>query len=414
MCFGSSTSEHVHKLFTGGHHTSMARNNSDIRNKVEETSIEAVKKYVSTLNHVGPSYRTVLRSLGPIKIEASPHHDNLYLHTKVLEQNKDKAVYIEGYMSTRYPVSVVFDEQLLNPGVFLFKKSVPGRDKPQVFIGGLDKTVCLDDIKNDGLQVFLDKVGTELNFLKSVTEFQCLDLGNVFYSNAFTHFNSAALSETYVEVIGNLQSCLREVNVCQNCRKNGFEDCIYDDLKERCQYCIISEVKCVSLVVVHTYCDMAGAQKKAAKHYPSLYLPKKDPCQTTLITYGFGQLHNLKAIQCSSRNWSLTDGTNNHTLKIVASVYYKDNDIGNRLKAKLPSSVIIGRDKQSDEFAYRLASPDVQAALTDAETYQFSVIPEKIFEYKAGSQSHNSIKRIFSVGADQYGNMVLSALYVTF
>ena len=47
------------------------------------------------------------------------------------------------------------------------------------------------------------------------------------------------------------------------------------------------------------------------------------------ITWGFAQLHNLKALQNRTRNWIISDGMNNHSIKVVASIYYSNSDAGN-------------------------------------------------------------------------------------
>ena len=46
-------------------------------------------------------------------------------------------------MVLRYPVSIGFDEQLLNPGVYLIRRYKRDNPTPDILIGGLDEDVEL-------------------------------------------------------------------------------------------------------------------------------------------------------------------------------------------------------------------------------------------------------------------------------
>lgn len=68
-----------------------------------------------------------------------------------------------------------------------YKKDNP---TPDILIGGLDEDVELQAVRRD-LQGFLQKVGPKIKFLKSVSEFNCIDLANVYHSNPYTTFKSS-------------------------------------------------------------------------------------------------------------------------------------------------------------------------------------------------------------------------------
>ena len=88
----------------------------------------------------------------------------------------------------------------------------------------------------------------------------------------------------------------------------------------------------------------------------------------------------------------------------------KHTTSGKKLKEVLPSAVIIGRDRQSDNLSYRLCAKPVQRALKEAAYYQFRMIPEQIFDFKTVAHSHSHIRTIQSVMIDCKGDILLSAV----
>ena len=111
------------------------------------------------------------------------------MHINILNKNRDRALYFENKMVLRYPVSIGFDEQLLNPGVYLIRRYKRDNPTPDILIGGFDEDVELQKVQSD-LQGFLQNVGLKIKYLKSVSEFNCTDLANVYHSNPYTAFKS--------------------------------------------------------------------------------------------------------------------------------------------------------------------------------------------------------------------------------
>ena len=262
-----------------------------------------LQKMLSEMNHPGPCLST-LQDIMPKIIHANKtkYRKESIFHLKILEKVNQTAA-IEYPMARRYPATLGIDEQELNSGVYVHNG----------FLHGLETPMTAAEISNVGLKNLAAHIAQYNHFVNAAREYRLTDLGGIFCSNVFTWFISESLK--HWQVIEDLKDVVKLASSCLFCLVNE-EECIYDNLNERCAACTDSGEVCISMFIVVVLWDMGSSHKKAAVEMPSLSLSSgvADMYRRDLFNFVFGGLHCCKAIVNCSRNHILTYNGQNYGL----------------------------------------------------------------------------------------------------
>ena len=352
-----------------------------------------IYEFARGINHACPSVSSCQRNLPELKYENKTlHTSELIFHITCLEESKESFKFNFSSMVTRFPVTVVADEQEINQGTF----TVNGE------LCGLMKKMNVADIREVGLKHLAKHIAENNNFIVAVRENILVDLKGICCSNAVTTFESGVLKSE--ECLDRLDEVTQFANSCLSCLTNGWK-CEYSNLDEMCSKCAEFDIKCISLVVFHVLWDMGSGHKKAAKRSSNgleTTSTDEEMMSSKKYTIGFGGLHMAKAFVNCMRN---------HVLQHDGEYYGTDMLLALRniseILQLIKNAVFVGKDHQSDLLAFLTVCPTVQRALKSQENCWVQRIPEKYLSYKKNAKSQKEIVFGVDVCVNRNGDVFL-------
>ena len=221
------------------------------------------------------------------------HKEYSYAHLQILKSLPSTAVAVKTEKTTKYPISLLIDEQNLSQNTSVHT------DSSGHYVLGLTKTFSaheLSQLDEKGLRGLLDR--KEVFYIDSVREYRLQDWGTIYCSNAGTFYESTTPNKISAEdYISQIQDVIKSSETCLSCFQAN-QPCEYEksptiDMALQCKTCNENNLICESLKVVLAINDMA------TEHIPANLLSHPN------FLFIYGQLHINKAITRALRNWVL-------------------------------------------------------------------------------------------------------------
>ena len=166
-------------------------------------SIDA-KKFISGVNHAGPSISTIQNWLPTVSYDNDQFHKKYLLcHLKTLIKNESIALKFEGVV--RFLCVVGVDEQELNQGTF---------DDGGI-LHGLKYKLSAQEVKEIGVSNIAQHISKNNPFITSVREYRLIDFKGYMCSNVYTSFISGPLNS--VDCAKSLTTVIKLANTCEAC-----------------------------------------------------------------------------------------------------------------------------------------------------------------------------------------------------